>query len=155
MRFSAASVLLFGAMLAAAPASAAEIARQKIAQWGDPLTPPHTRTSCISYASGNWPWGGGWKTCNGWKTDVQTMQVEAFLVTSGPDDLKQEVMKSVTRCAMIAGVAGAGAGYASGGTAAVTAAKVAFSACLSREGVGMADKYNISVETKSHWSDWS
>lgn len=140
--------------LMATPAVAADISRKKLSQWGDPLTPPQTKTDCVDWASGDWPWGGSWKTCKGWRTQVRSMQVEAFLVVSGPDNLGGEVMNAVKRCTVVAAAAAAGAGYASGGTAAVAAAKIAFSACLGTIGSDIAEKYSINVETSSHWSDW-
>lgn len=34
-------------------------------QWGG----PETRTRCVNWATGDWPWGVSWKTCVGWATD--------------------------------------------------------------------------------------
>jgi hypothetical protein len=133
---------------------AAEIKRDKIAQWGDPLTPPQSRTTCIGYASGNWPWGGGWKTCSEWKTEWRHMEVEAHLVISGPSDLGDAAKNAASACALTAIAAGAAAGYASGGTAAIAAAKVAFTACMGTKGIEIADQYSIDFQTNSFWTDW-
>lgn len=149
--------ILAAAVLLLAPlsASAAELARHKIAEWGDPLTPPQSRTECVSYASGNWPWGGGWKTCNGWKTQWRHMEVEYFLVVSGPDDLSGEVKNAAVQCAVTAAAAAVGAGVTTGGSAALGAAKVAFMACISAKGAELAGKFAITLDTPSHWTDWS
>ena len=42
-------------------------AKRTAVQWGG----PETRTRCIGYAWGKWPWGGEWKTCNEWATDLK------------------------------------------------------------------------------------
>ena len=89
--WSKAIIVFLGAVIAiSATAEAAELSRDKIAQWGDPLTPPQSRTSCIGYASGDWPWGGSWKTCNEWKTEWRHIEVEAFLVVNGPDNVDDQ-----------------------------------------------------------------
>jgi hypothetical protein len=61
--------------------------------WNDPLTPPHTSTECIGYASGHWPWCDNWKTCNQWATQCQFLRNEAYLVIDadpGANDLKHD-----------------------------------------------------------------
>jgi hypothetical protein len=137
---------------------AAEVARHKIGEWGDPFTPPQSRTSCIGYASGNWPWGGGWKTCNQWKTEWRHMEVEVSILVNGPDNLDASVRQAAVDCALTAFAAAGGVvlGTSGAGTAAaLAAAKVAFAACISAKGAQLADQFAISVETPSHWTDWS
>src|SRR6266436_2861323 len=108
---------------------AAQLSRQKIGQWGDPLTPPQSRTSCVNYASGNWSWGGGWKTCVGWKTEWRHMEVEMYLQIDGPSNASEAVRQAVIDCAKVAAAAAVGAGVYTGGSAALAAGKVAFEAC--------------------------
>ncbi|MBM3092235.1 hypothetical protein GFB56_15635 [Ensifer sp. T173] len=146
--------LIFASQCLASGLNAAEVKREKIAQWGDPLTPPQSRTSCIGYASGDWPWGGGWKTCNEWKTEWRHMEVEAFLVVSGPDDLHDAAKKATEECIATTAAAAIGAGFATGGSAALAAAKVAFPACMATKGQQIADEYSLNVETLSYWTDW-
>ena len=140
------------------PSMAAELSKSKLAQWGDPLTPPQSKTECIGYAKGNWPWGGGWKTCNQWATRWRHMEVEYFLVVNGPDDVSAEVKNVVVQCAVVAvGAAGTTVALTDGAAApaAVAAAKVAFGACLATKGQELVDKYSISGASSSHWTDWS
>jgi hypothetical protein len=117
--------------------TAGELSRTKIGGWGDPLTPAQSRTSCIGYASGDWPWGGGWKSCNQWKTEWKHMEVEGYLVISGPDKLSDTIKKAATQCALTTVAAAAGTGLATAGAgaaAAIAAAKVAFAACMAASG---------------------
>jgi hypothetical protein len=150
------SVLVAICWVEPALANSVDINRQEIAVWNDPLTLPQTRTDCIGYASGDWPWPatGGWKTCNQWRTQTRVMQVHASLITSGPADLSAEAKNASITCAVVAGVAAAGGGVASGGSAAATAAKVAFSGCMTAKGYQIADEYQLRVETVSGWTDW-
>lgn len=146
------SVTIFSSM----SANAAEINRQKVAQWGDPLTPPQSRTKCVSYASGNWPWPatGGWKTCNGWGTDWRHMEVEAFLVFNGPDNLASDAINATGQCAIVAAGAAGVVGIATSGTAAVAAAQPAFISCMKIKGIQEFSKYSVDFTTTSHWTDW-
>jgi hypothetical protein len=152
-RFTVIFAAVSGLVLIPTSAQAKEIYSKKFGQIGDPLTPPQTRTKCVSHASGTWPWGEKWKTCKGWKTQARTMQVEYFLVASGPD-LDRRVNGAVKRCTRLAAVSAAAAGYATGGTAALTAAKVTFTACLTDEGIAAASDFNLAVDTKSGWTKW-
>lgn len=61
-------------------ASAAVNVEKKIGQFGSPV---EWRLECVKWASGNWPWGGGWKTCIGHKYEM--LQHEFFVTASGPD----------------------------------------------------------------------
>ena len=154
-------VLVAVCVIIAAPAfsATAEISRQEIGQWGDPFTPPHSRTDCVRYASGKWPWGGrGWKTCVGFRTQWQHMEVKAFLVTDGPDNLGNALRNSINACLVTAAAAAGTTVAITSGVAvpaALAAAKVAFGACLTAKVGDVADTYGISMDTQSHWTDWS
>lgn len=153
-------------------ASAEDFGRQKLAQWGDPFTPPQTRTRCVSEAWGNWPWGGGWRTCNGWATDTRTMQVSVYIKSIGPDNVgqaaKDAVNAAVKVCTTVAAGA-AGAGFLNTATpdlatrigAAYVAGLGQFGSCmgakageLSALGVAVG-ALNLAFDTDSHWSMWS
>lgn len=75
---------LFGVNAFCSMAQAATYTETKIAQWGDPTTLPHTRTRCVKEAKGD-IFGREWSSCVGWATDTQTMQVELFMKTEGPE----------------------------------------------------------------------
>jgi hypothetical protein len=64
------------ALAIASTSMAADIARQKIGEWGDPFTPPQSRTSCIGYASGDWPWGVGGKLVISGKRNGDTWRLQ-------------------------------------------------------------------------------
>lgn len=172
MKTSVALSILLAGLTHLAPANAAEFGRQKVAQWGDPLTPPHTRTRCIGYASGTWPWGGGWKTCNQWATDTRTMQVYVWSKSLGPDNLNAVAAAAVESTAKVcAGSAGIAAAGAIAGTpspevaarlaAGYAAATAAFSACVgakasSLASVGVATAaLKLAFDQTSGWSKWS
>lgn len=131
------------------------ILAKKIAQWGDPTTPPQSRSECNSWASGDWPWGGGWKTCTGWKTEWRHMEVEAFLDFTGPDNLEKDIHKAIVDCAIAAAVGAAVAGVVTDGAGAAAGAQTAFVTCLKLKGVQELDKYSVAFRTESHWTDWS
>lgn len=130
---------------------------QKIAEWGDPLTPPQSETECTSYASGDWPWPaqGGWKTCNGWTTKWRHMEVEAFLDFNGPDDLTQDAKDALVTCALVGAASAGVVGAITDGAGAAAAAQTAFVQCLEVKGVQELDKFSVSFRTESHWTDWA
>lgn len=86
--------------------------------------------------------------------NLQRMEVEALLAVSGPEDLNDAAKKATEECIATTAAAAIGAGFASGGAAAVAAAKVAFPACMATKGQQIADLYSINVETNAHWTDW-
>jgi hypothetical protein len=152
--------------------SAADYGRQKIAQWGDPFTPPQTRTRCIRYATGKWPWGGEWKTCIEWATDIKTMQVAVFAKVLGPDNLSEAAASAVQDAAKVcAATAAAAAAAFIAGTpspeiagrlaAGYAAASETFSGCIGAKasalttvGVGTA-VLKLAFESETFWSKWS
>lgn len=133
------------------------IISQKIAEWGDPLTPPQCETKCSKYASGDWPWPahGGWKTCIGWTTKWRHMEVEAFLDFNGPDNITDDIKNAVGTCALVGAAAAGIAGIVTDGAAAAAAAQTAFIACMKVKGVQELDKFHVSFRTSSHWTDWA
>ena len=158
IHFCCAALVMFAWGALQQQAFADELSRQKIGEWGDPLTPPQSRTDCIGYASGKFPWGGGWKTCNQWATHWRHMEVEYFLVLNGPLNLGEEMKNAALQCLVVAaGAAGTTAAATSGAAApaAVAAAKVAFGACIATKGSDLVDKYSLSGDSRSHWTDWS
>ena len=133
------------------------ILSQKVAEWGDPLTPPQSETECTGYASGDWPWPahGGWKTCNQWTTKWRHMEVEAFLDFNGPDDISTDARNAVGTCALVAAASAGIVAIATDGAATAAAAQTAFVACLKVKGVQELDKYSVTFRTASQWTDWA
>jgi hypothetical protein len=123
--------------------------------WNDPLTPPHTTTTCIGYASGHWPWCDNWKTCNQWATQCQFMRNEAYLVidATSPDNLKAIVDQCLQKSACAAALAGVVAVIATGGGA-LAAAEQAFTevmlACLADQAIGVSIRFDI----RPHWTPY-
>jgi hypothetical protein len=86
------------------------------------------------------------------------MEVAGYLVITGPDNINDSVKHAAITCSIAAGVAAAGTGIATAGAgaaAAIAAAKVAFTACMGAQGAQIIDQFNITVDTPSHWTDWS
>jgi len=144
----------------------------KIAQWGDPLTPPQTRTRCVSEAWGKWPWGGEWRTCNGWATDYRTMQVEVYMKGLGPADVSaaaKEVIENVVRtCVGLASVVAVNALWATPSpepaariAAAYAGGSATFTGCISGKAaeltaVGVTTAaLQLAFDQSSGWSKWS
>jgi len=133
--------------------------KQKIGEWGDPLTPPESKTECNGWNSGDWPWGGGgWKTCVSWGTQWRHMEVEAFLEIYGPDDLNADAHSAVASClnvAVAAAVAAIPIGIATDGAGCVAAAMDAFTTCLEAKGIEELAKYSCEFKTDAGWTDWA
>jgi hypothetical protein len=127
-----------------------------LAHWKDVLTLPHSRMSCVTWASGNWPWGGGWKTCVGWKTQFQWLWNEADLnMTAAVNvDLQSLANECLAEGAAAAAIAAVVAAYATAGDAAGPAADEAFvrtlEACASAHSVSA----QITVPITSSWGSW-
>lgn len=131
------------------------IQSQKIGEWGDPLTPPQSETECSKWASGDLPFGGGWKTCVGWTTKWRHMEVEAFLDFDGPDDISDDAKNALGTCALVAAAAGGVIGVATDGAATAAAAQTAFLGCMEAKGAQELDKYSVAFRTTSGWTDWA
>jgi hypothetical protein len=133
------------------------IMSQKVAEWGDPLTPPQSETECNSWAEGNWPWPaqGGWKTCTGWATKWRHYEVEAFLDFNGPDDITADARNAVATCALVGAAAAGVIGIATDGAGAAAAAQAAFIACMKVKGIQELDKYSVTFRTAGGWTDWA
>lgn len=162
------TVLLAGAALAiAAPSARAEdFYTRKLAQWGDPFTPPQTRVRCAKWASGSWPWGGGWKTCIGHAVDTKTMQCEVFAKVPNLSGLPAQAEKAARQvaeaCAAVALAAGATAfaGTPSpelGGriAAAMAVVQPAFATCVNSKGGAALAALAIRLDQSCGWSGWS
>jgi hypothetical protein len=152
--------------------SSGQYGRKKIVQWGDPLTPPQSRTRCVSEAWGKWPWGGEWRTCNGWATDYRTMQVELYMKGVGPVDLVDAVRSAVENIvATCVGISSAIAVSALWGApspepatriaAAYAGASATFTGCISGKAaeltaVGVtAASIQLAFDHSAGWSSWS
>ncbi len=165
-------ILVFVAVTSVADVAHADvIARHKLAQWGDPLTPPKTRTKCAKWAKGDLPFGGKWKTCVGWKTETKTMQVSLFLEAKAPKleetmakELQKQLKKAVNGCAKSAAGAGTTAFLATPGefglraAAAGVAAEETFLGCLAtipdRISGGYAKRFKLKMSQTGKWSKW-
>lgn len=124
-----------------------------LAKWRDPLTIPHTRSACVKWASGNWPWGGGWKTCAGWKTQFQWLDNVMMLNVSTPDFSLKDIQQASNTCLATGAVAAALSAYVTGsGTVAVTTFKETLIACLSAQFTGAA--ITVDLPITSRWSSW-
>lgn len=158
--------------LGSALSSGGQYGRKKIAQWGDPLTLPQTRTRCIGEAWGNWPWGGEWRTCNQWATDYRTMQVEVYMNGIGPTDLSEAarsvVENIVATCVGLSSAVAVAALWATPSpeptarvAAAYAGASATFTGCLSGKAaeltaVGLATAaIKLAFEQSAGWSNWS
>jgi len=129
-----------------------------LAHWKDVLTLPHSRMECVTWASGDWPWGGGWKTCVGWKTQLQWLWNTASLdITAGANvnlqEASNECLAEGTAAAAVAAIVTAytTGGEATGGVAAGTF-KTVLTACMVAKLAGAA--INVSVPVTSQWGSW-
>jgi hypothetical protein len=129
--------------------------QRTLASWRDPLTLPHSRASCVKWASGSWPWGGGWKTCIGWKTQLQwlentaTLRVEVDL----PNVTVDQVRQATNDCLAIGTTASLVAAIYTGGLEAAAAFSTALYGCLTARFSGAVIK--VSTPITSHWGDWT
>ncbi len=128
-----------------APASTkVKLATKTVIQHGG----PETRTRCIGYASGKWPWPakGGWKTCNEWATDFKQHRV--YVELYGPADMDGGQLTQIKDACMAAAVA---TGIATGGNK--TAIVGAFGTCVKTTEVlaGLFWDVRIDVKTASFW----
>ena len=158
-------VALLAAVSTQTSASAQELYEKKIAQWGDPLTPPHTRSRCVKEASTNGFKCSGlrcshtvWKTCVGWAVDTQTMQCELFMRVprlAGLTADAQAAARNVAEGCAVWALASAGAASLESAGAALAALKPAFLACVQSKGGQALAALSISVDQKCGWSKWS
>lgn len=135
-----------------------------LASWVDPFTLPHTRSACVKYASGSWPWGGGWKTCIGWATQFQWLHNTLYLNVSTRGLNLQSLQSEVNQCLAIATDIEAAALLlelleTAGVAAAQTTAQVAtfeeiLTDCLVTKFATDALKVSIPLPPTSQWSDW-
>lgn len=158
---------LFALICSTATASSQDYVRHKLAQWGDPLTPPQTRTRCVSEASMTGIECRGfpptcrptrWSTCNGWATDNRTMQCEAFLrvpqVSTLPDHLKRAAADVAKTCLVFA-VTTAGVTASMTAGAALAAVQPVFLGCVKSKGGAALGALSVSVDQSCGWSKWS
>jgi hypothetical protein len=139
--------------------------RKKIAQWGDPLTPPHTRTRCVKNSSmtgfkcrGLKCSRATWTTCTGWATDTQTMQCELFLRVPKPNSLAPAAFAAAKNvaavCAAVALSTVSAASLQSAG-AALAALQPVFVGCVQSRGGQALASLTVTVDQSCGWSKWS
>ncbi len=122
-----------------------KLAEKTVMTWGG----PETRTRCIGYASGKWPWPakGGWKTCNEWATDLK--QHRLYLEMYGPQDMEKGRLPAIKDSCLVAAVA---TGVATAGNkGAITSA---FTACVkTTEFLGriVVSDFRLNVKTSNYW----
>lgn len=149
------ALIAAGALMTASlsAASAAVNVEQKIGQFGSPV---ELRTTCVKWASGKWPWGGGWKTCIGHKYDM--LQHEFFVIASGPD-LDEAAGRIVQEALGVAVAAAVGVGLLTPSPepmarvgAALAAAKTAFVGYLATRGLErLASQFDVRIDHRTHW----
>ncbi len=113
----------------------------------DPLTPPKTRTKCVKDCSSDFP---PVRFCCGWKTQFKHMYVRYTLRVSvaNPMDIK----KIVEECLLTGAVVAALSAFATGGSAAIPAAKSAIYACLKAK--ISSSLLSVEIYTNSRWGSW-
>ncbi len=132
-------------------ASAASVHRERIAKWPDITTLPQSRATCVKWAKGKWPWGGGWKVCVGHKVQWKHMECELFVVAERPEITAEEVRAALRTSAVAVAVAMLTGAAATGG-AAFAAAKEAFIVALV---AALGIEATVSLDQKCRWSSWS
>jgi hypothetical protein len=132
-----------------------------LANWIDPLTPPHTEARCTKLATGDWPWGGSWSFCVGWEVDCQWMQNDLELVvtsalTTSYDALKQAVDDCLHDAVIVGAISGVIAAVGTGGGGLAVAQQTfqdVFVACLAAK-IGAGELLSVSLTIHSDWSSW-
>lgn len=119
-----------------------------LGRWIDPTTAPQSRTDCVQWASGSYPWGGGWRTCTGWRTQFRYMYttLRAHISTGVPQDISGKL----DQCMNTAAVSGALAAIMTSGSAGLAAFQATLSGCLASN---LASFVNLAVWTDSAWED--
>lgn len=121
---------------------------RSLGRWIDPTTPPQSRTECVQWATGSYPWGGGWKTCTGWKTQFRYMytHLRTQISTSSPQDISSKL----DECLNTAAVAGALSAVLTSGSAGIAAFQGTLQSCLV---ASLPTFVNLAVWTDSAWED--
>ena len=132
----------------AAIATSVTVFARPLGRWIDPTTPPHSRTECVQWASGNYPWGGSWKTCTGWKTQFQYMYTN--LRTQISTGSLQDIDQKLDECLNTAAVAGALSAVLTSGSAGIAAFQGTLQGCLLSN---LPTFVNLAVWTDSAWED--
>lgn len=122
-----------------------------LARFRDITTLPQSRMECVKWASGSWPWGGGWKTCVGHKYQTRWLYATAKLRV---DTVNQAGIKAaVDDCLRAGAVLSAAAAIVSGGAAALSTAETVIKVCLA-EKLAAAKLVNVSLKSATQWGDW-
>lgn len=137
-----------------------ELFNEKVAQWGDPFTPPQTRVRCISESWGRWPWGGEWRTCNAWATDTKNLQIVVTLIVTGPDGRDDAARNLVRNCKDVAVAAAVATFFGTPSpelyarlVAAKEMAEKSFVACISSGSI--IGVFDFKFVDSYYWSKWS
>lgn len=137
-----------------ATTSAAAVVEFVLADFLDPLN-RQSRTECVDWASGHWPWCEWWKTCKGWKTEWRCIRHQFVLVATGPDEAA--IRTAVEDCLKTAAVAGALSAVVAaflGGSPWDAAAAVfveTLQLCLQSHSGAVG---SIRVEHRTNWTNW-
>ncbi len=123
--------------------------QRDIGRWKDPLTLPHTKTDCVTWASGDWPWGGGWKTCTGWRTQTQWLYNTATMTITAPN--VADIQSATNECLNQAAIIAAAAALVGGGSAAVPAFVAVMKPCLVAK---LNEDLGVNVNIHSNWGGW-
>lgn len=134
--------------------SFAEVCGQRTAvQWGG----PETRTRCIGYAWGKWPWGGEWKTCNEWATDLKQHSTDV-IVHCPSKNMPTAVTQVIDACIGTAVATAVGSIVFKPETALelltgkLTALDTSFKGCIEASNkVGSILGYKIEVKNNHFW----
>ncbi len=142
------------------------LVQRKLFHFGMPTPIPQSRATCVKWASGTWPWGGGWKECVGHKIEWRSFQKEVWIVVNGPKTVAEAaegVVKATiaicTKTAYDAAVAAAALAPEIGSkiVAAAGAVPTTFYGCIQTKkailgaAVGL---FKVSIDQRDYWGDW-
>jgi hypothetical protein len=128
--------------------------RRTAVQWGG----PQTRTRCIGYASGRWPWGKRWKTCDQWATDLEQHSVDVVAYCPANRSEPAVINRVVDGCIGAAWVSSIGSVYLVPTSAfelitgRLSAFDQVFTSCVAAANVpGGVVGYQVKVERNNFW----
>lgn len=108
-----------------------------------------SKTDCAKEASGNYPWGGEWRTCIGHRTQWRCIHHQIVVVVDGYP--QKEIASDLQACIMTAGVMGLSSAVITGGGGAAEIYLAALTGCLAGHG---KTKANPRIEKRTNWTDW-
>jgi hypothetical protein len=124
-----------------------------LAEYRDPAS-VQWRNTCVQWASGDWPWGGGWKECSGSKTEQNcSVRRQVLVAQSLAASLSiDKVVAAVNACKVSSAIASAIAAYYSGGSAAGPAFVGSLTACVSAQLASTA--FHLDLQERSGETGW-